>query len=142
VGKKALFLDENCLFFSQSAICDQKTAHFFHKNALLKKGHDQKMFGPLFLDSVYFSESKTTFGRLILKLTKRKNECKSGETLRRLSLYIILVSKYRGFPSQPPRRTSANFPPIFKRATRALNRCISQNSQNSRVDRKSLKTQV
>jgi hypothetical protein len=60
-----LFLDENCtniLIFSQSVIFDQKTAHFFHENAVLKKGHNQKMFGLLFSDSVYFSESKTTFG--------------------------------------------------------------------------------
>jgi hypothetical protein len=46
-GKNVLFLDKNCiniLIFSQSPI------------------FDKKMFGPLFSDSVYFSESKTTFG--------------------------------------------------------------------------------
>jgi hypothetical protein len=35
-----------------------KTAHFFLRKHVFEKGHYQKMFGPLFGDSVYFSESK------------------------------------------------------------------------------------
>jgi hypothetical protein len=37
-----------------------KTAHFL--SLVFEKGHDQKMFGPLFSDSAYFSDAKTTFG--------------------------------------------------------------------------------
>jgi hypothetical protein len=32
------------------------------KNAVFKKGHDQKLFGPLFSVTACFSESGTTFG--------------------------------------------------------------------------------
>jgi hypothetical protein len=32
------------------------------QNAFLEKGHNQKMFGPLFWDSEYVSDAKITFG--------------------------------------------------------------------------------
>jgi hypothetical protein len=40
----------------------KKRTFFVTKNAFLEKGHDQKMFGPFFWDSAYFSDAKTTFG--------------------------------------------------------------------------------
>jgi hypothetical protein len=40
----------------------KNSTFFCHKNAFFEKGPDQKMFGPLFLDSAYFSDAKSTFG--------------------------------------------------------------------------------
>jgi hypothetical protein len=37
---------------------------FGQKNAVFLKGFDKKMFGPLFSDSAYISDAKTTFGML------------------------------------------------------------------------------
>jgi hypothetical protein len=56
---------ENCTLAknaSQSAISNQKHHISCHKNAFFEKGHDQKMFGPHFLDSAYFSDALTIFG--------------------------------------------------------------------------------
>jgi hypothetical protein len=64
VKKKVLYFVKNCpniLIFSQSAIFNQKTAHFFHKNGFFFKCHYQKMFGPLYSESAYFSDAKNTF---------------------------------------------------------------------------------
>jgi hypothetical protein len=64
-GKKcAVFWSKIALWLKMRIFMQfsSKNSTFFHKKAFLKKGHDQKMFGPLFSDSVYISESKTTFG--------------------------------------------------------------------------------
>jgi hypothetical protein len=59
VTKNVLFLVQNK---SQSATFNQKQHIFCHKNAYLENSNHQKMFGPLFSDSAYFFNSKTTFG--------------------------------------------------------------------------------
>jgi hypothetical protein len=63
--QKRIFVKNNCWFLVENYTF-AKNENIYpissHKNVFLKKDHDPKMFGTLFFDSVYFSESKTTFG--------------------------------------------------------------------------------
>jgi hypothetical protein len=71
--KKRVFVTKKrCCFWLEIAIWlsflakvqfSTKKQHVFcHKHEFFEKGHDQKMFGPLFSNSAYISDAKTPFG--------------------------------------------------------------------------------
>jgi hypothetical protein len=90
--KNRVFVTKICCFWLEIALwlsflanvefSTQKQHIFCHKNSFFEKGYDQKMFGPLFSESVYVSDAKTTFGMFgifcfaVLKLTDCVNRLK------------------------------------------------------------------
>jgi hypothetical protein len=65
VTKKRPFWLEIALwleFLAKVQFSTKKWHIYCHKKAFFKKGLDQKKFGPLFLDSAYVSDAKTTCG--------------------------------------------------------------------------------